>query len=270
MFGSSQTLKDQFLKTPNCQKEWLSISKSFENKRDFPHCLGSLDGKNIRIECPKMPGTYYYNYKDFYSIILLAICDSNYCFTLFDLGQYLSNNECGVLANSTMGEMMENDKLGIPAPSKLISSSFDPLPYFFVGHEIFPLKTWLMRPLPGKLDENQQIFNYRLSRARVTIENTFGMLATRWRIFYTPIRASVENVEKYTLACLGLHNYLCLTNNATYCPFGFVDSLDSGGKLKQGEWRTLKVDKRSLLSISRVQGSRYGEDAIGMRNALIE
>ena len=53
-----QTLKDQFLKTPNCQKEWLSISKGFEDKWNFPHCLGSLDGKYTYIECLKMSGTY--------------------------------------------------------------------------------------------------------------------------------------------------------------------------------------------------------------------
>ena len=116
-----------------------------------------------------MSGTCYNNYKGFCSIILLAICDSNYCLMLFDLDQYESSNDCDVLAYSAMGEMMENDKLGTPAPSKLRSCSFDPLPYFFVVDEIFPLKTWLMRPLPGKLDNNQQIFNRRLSRARLTI-----------------------------------------------------------------------------------------------------
>ena len=92
-----------------------------------------------------------------------------------------------------------------------------------------------MRPLPGKLDGNQRIFNYRLSRARLATENTFGILAARWRIFYTPIRASEENVEKCILACLARHNYLRLTDNATYFPFGFVDSFDSSGKLKQRE-----------------------------------
>ena len=39
-----QTLKDQFLKTPNCQKEWLSTSEGFEDKWNFPHCLSFLDG----------------------------------------------------------------------------------------------------------------------------------------------------------------------------------------------------------------------------------
>ena len=164
----------------------------------------------MHIVCPKMSGTYYNNYKDFCSIILLAICDSNYCSMLFDLSQYGSNNGCGELANSAMGELMENDKLGIPAQSKLRSCSFDPFAVFcfffsfFVGHEIFPLNIWLMRPLPGYLHDNQ---HYKLSRACLTIENTFELLAVRWRIFYSSVRASVENVDKYALACLVFHNY---------------------------------------------------------------
>ena len=78
----------------------------------------------------------------------MAICDSNYCFTLFDLGQYGSNNDSDVLANSKMKEMIEENRLDIPPPSIYKSCDFDPLPCFFVRDEIFPLKTWLMRPYP--------------------------------------------------------------------------------------------------------------------------
>ena len=106
-----------------------------------------------------MTGTYYFNYKGFYSIVVLAIWDSNYCFTLFDLGQYWSNNDSGVLANSKMKGMIEENRLNIPPPSTYKSCDFDPLPYFFVGDEIFPLKTLLVRPYPGKLDKEQMIFN---------------------------------------------------------------------------------------------------------------
>ena len=42
--------------------------------------------------------------------------------------------------------------------------------------------------------------------------NAFGILVPRWRIFLTPIRASVDDVEKYVLAFLALHNYLRDTN----------------------------------------------------------
>ena len=69
---------------------------------------------------------------------------------------------------------------------------------------------------------------------RVT-ENAFGILAARWRIFQKSIRATVENVERYSLACLALHIHLRLTENACYCPAGFIGSESSIGKIMPGD-----------------------------------
>ena len=54
-------LKDPFLKTPNSKEKWLTIAKCFEETWNFPHCIGAIDGKHIRIEYLKMSGSYYYN-----------------------------------------------------------------------------------------------------------------------------------------------------------------------------------------------------------------
>ena len=125
-----------------------------------------------------------------------------------------------------------------------------------------------MRPYPGTLDMKQSIFNYRLSRAWITIENAFGILCACWRIFYTPIHAKVENVENFVLACLSLHNYLRLTDNASYCPSGFTDSYDDTGNLQEGKWRKLAVGNGGMLPISHVKGFRYSNNAVEMRNSL--
>ena len=85
-----------------------------------------------------------------------------------------------------------------------------------------------MRPYPSQLREEKMIFNYKLSRAFLTIDNTFGILVARWRIFRGPIRASRENI-RYVMAAICLHNYLKQTDSARYCPAGFVDSFDGTG-----------------------------------------
>jgi len=50
------------------------------------------------------------------------------------------------------------------------------LSYCFVGDEAFPLKQWMLRPDPGRglQSFSRKVYNYRLSRARRTIENAFG------------------------------------------------------------------------------------------------
>ena len=52
--------------------------------------------------CPRLTRILYHNYKDLFRMVLLAICDPGYCFTLFDFGSYGSNNDSDVLANSAM------------------------------------------------------------------------------------------------------------------------------------------------------------------------
>ena len=135
---------------------------------------------NIRIQCPKQSGTLFYNYKGLFSFVLLAICNARYCFTLFDVGQYGSNNDAGVLANSSIGKKIKAGEMNIPPLRDLEGCSFDALPYYLVGDEIFPLKTWLMRSYPGQLSEEERILHYRLSHAKRVIENTFRILAARW------------------------------------------------------------------------------------------
>ena len=66
---------------------------------------------------------------------------------------------------------------------------------------------------------------------------------------------------------LALHNYLRLTDNATYTPKGFVDSEDSTGNVTVGKWRK-NVDVYGLVNLPNVRGSRHSEDDLSMRDAL--
>ena len=56
-----EVLKDAYLSVPKTKDDWLKISQDFEEKWNMPHTVGCIDGKHIRIECPKLTGTQYHN-----------------------------------------------------------------------------------------------------------------------------------------------------------------------------------------------------------------
>ena len=260
-------LNKAYLSAPSKTEEWIKIAKGFEEEWNFPHCLGAIDGKHIMMECPINGGSAFYNYKGFHSIVLLAVCDANYCFTFVDIGAYGGTNDASVFSNTSFGEAFDKQstELNIPRQSKFGQQI---LPYVLVGDDIFPLKNWLMKPYPGRnLNEPERIYNYRLSRARRTIENTFGILAAKWRIFRRPIKAvNIQLVDSVTKAAVCLHNYLRLTENAKYLPTGFVDCESDDGTIIPGDWRTITGNDNGLVHIERIGGNRHTFEAGHVRN----
>lgn len=117
--------------------------------------------------------------------------------------------------------------------------------------------------------EEQRIYNHRLSRARRTIENAFGIMSAKWRIFRKPIKANVDLVNKITKASVCLHNYLRLTENATYTPAGFLDSEASSGNILLGDWRNIANDGNGGVdALNHVGGNRYTVEAGEVREAF--
>ena len=68
-----KVLSPIYLRSPSTEQEWKQISNDFEEIWNLPHCIGAIDGKHIAIECPKKTGSKYFNYKGFFSLVLLAI-----------------------------------------------------------------------------------------------------------------------------------------------------------------------------------------------------
>ena len=266
-------LHNDMIETPTNPHEWELIAKTYNDLWQFPHCIGAIDGKHICIQAPRCSGSQYHNYKGAFSIVLMAMCDAKYCFTMVDIGAYGRESDGGVFSQSIFGSRLENDTLGIPTPSALPSSEVV-APYVIVGDAAFPLKSYLMKPYPGRnLSDAREIFNYRLSRARRVIENTFGILATRWRIFRRAIVAKPENVERFTKAACVLHNFLQKADNElqvgerSYCPPGFTDTYDNDGQLIEGQWRT-EVSK--LESVQNLCGNRSSRSACDVRDAFAD
>ena len=175
---------------------------------EFPNCIGALDGQHIRLKTPKKSGSLFYNYKSFFSIVLLALVNSNYKFIYSDVGSNGRASDVGVYRNSSLSRAPEEGFLDIPTGRQLVSDT-NAAPMTLVADYAFPLKPYIMKPYPGRgLDRHRRIFNYRLSRARRVVENAFGILANRFRLLYTVIALSPAKAELAVLAACVLHNYL--------------------------------------------------------------
>ena len=75
------------------------------------------------------------------------------------------------------------------------------------------------------------------------IENSFGVLTARWRLFSHPINSDIENCEAFIKAAFALHNYLQIEKSGfedeskQYIPSDFVDRDDPNGEVIPGTWR---------------------------------
>ncbi|XP_021709698.1 protein ALP1-like [Aedes aegypti] len=251
------------------ESRWNDYSREFYEMWNFPHCCGAIDGKHVAIQCPPNSGSLYYNYKHFHSINLLGVCDAKYNFIAVDIGGYGGNSDGGIFAYSEFGRRLVNNMLNFPNPCELPGSN-EILPHFVVGDAAFPLKNNLLRPYPGiNLSVVQETFNKRLSRARRTIENSFGILVARWRILKNTLFMLPDSAEKIVKACVILHNFVKRHSATEYCPPGFVDHVDNDGNIiEPGEWRTLVDPLRSIPAASIHRGNNAGRSAFQNRDIL--
>ena len=68
----------------------------FYRRTQFPNCIGAVAGKHVRIKIPADSGSLFYNYKHFFSILLLALVDANYCFIVVDVGAVGKSSDSNV------------------------------------------------------------------------------------------------------------------------------------------------------------------------------
>nr|XP_034319421.1 putative nuclease HARBI1 [Crassostrea gigas] len=195
---------------PTNQEEWREVAQKFGERWNFYHTCGALDGKHVAIRNPCRSGTLYYNYKGFFSIILLALVDANYKF---------------LWAHVDPEPLPHDDR---------------PTPYFLIGDDAFPLRSWMMKPYSNRnMNNKERIFNYRLSRARRVVENTFGILAHRWRCMLGTMQQDPDRVKLIVMAAICPHNlmrlrYPGLQNND-------LDQVDEAGNYIPGAWRNDRV-----------------------------
>ena len=226
---------EEYMSLPDSNEKWLSVAKKFEEKWQFPNCVGAIDGKHVPLInlFNINNGSTYVNYKSFFSIALLALVDDDYKFLYVSVGCQGRISDGGVFQNSELYHLLVNGEINLPDSRQLpdlssLNDSFlvesnreSEVPYIIVADDAFPLSTYCMKPYSSqKLSDSKRIFGYRLSRARCTTENAFGILSNRFRVLSSRMDLQTNNATKNS-----------------YSPSGLADEVEENGNIRRGEWR---------------------------------
>lgn len=144
----------------------------------------------------------------------------------------------GIFNKSSLKKAIEENLLDIPEDAVNL------------GDEALTLTSYLMKPYASLniLTKKQKIYNYRHCRARRIVENAFGILARRFRLFRRPIPLAPTTVVKITKAACSLHNFIRMSGLNQ--DFKSIDIEDlENGCIIPGDWRN-EPESTGLVAIA--------------------
>ena len=207
----------------------------------------------------------FFNYKKFHSIILMAVADANYKFLYVDVGAEGSAGDGGTWNKCSLREALETHRVGFPEDSPLPDGDDTPVPFHLVGDDAFALSMYIMKPYSHRSQlHHEKVYSYRVSRARRVIENAFGLLATRMRVFGTTMQLQPSVVKVVTMCACVIHNLIL--DRYPHLPQE-VDNEDADHNVIPGTWRQEQVILEGLYN---ARGQNPSRQAKAVRDYLAQ
>ena len=138
-----QVLMSAYMSVPTKEDDWLQICNETFERWNFPNCFAAADGKHIAITKPINSGSMYYNYKGFFSIILLAMIDYDYKFLAIDVGCQGRIGDGGVFRNSCLYPAFKNNEVNL-AKARALPNTADNIEWITCRPQKCRLYLWLM------------------------------------------------------------------------------------------------------------------------------
>ena len=218
------TAPELAIKLPSGKKEWDSVNASFRAKSTNEIISGAslaVDGFFQRTNMPTKKEVqnvtaYYSGHYEHYGVNCQAAVKPNLEFGFFGV--------CGP------GNM--NDQISFPLCTALVQA-MNSLPEgrYFVGDAAYTLTEKMLIPFTGtgRLEPNQDAFNYYLSQVRIRVEMAFGRLVNKFRILNGKVEGPLSRVADILTACARLHNFIIRQDGLVDIPD--IDVEDEMGRM---------------------------------------
>ena len=127
----------------------------------FPSSWGTR-WETYRLKKPKKSGSEYYNYKGFFSLVVLALVEAEYRFFWVDVWSSGSSSDAQIFNCSEVRDKVKDGTSGLPTPKPLGEGGPD-LHCFLLADNPFALMPWMVKPYSRRQRiREERITNYRI------------------------------------------------------------------------------------------------------------
>ena len=221
---------------PRNREEVAKIKNDFYMVAGFPRIVGCVDGSHIPLIAPSQDEFVYVNRKGFHSLNIQAVCNSNLVFQDVVARWPGSHHDSFIMDMSSLSSRFGNGDF---------ENSW------LLGDSGYSLKPWLMTPYAWPASDVERKYNLLHRKTRRLIEQSFGVLKSRWRILdhtggslcYSP-----DKVSKIAITCCVLHN-ICRRNGTPIIgQDSLIPSLDVGDDAMGLEENVSGIIKRRSIA----------------------
>ena len=133
---------------------------TFGEEWQFPYAFAAVDGSHLPIKCPNggaQAMKQYFNFKGFYSIVLMVLVDAEHRLIWASLGAPGNTHDSTLLQSTDLWKRIVGEEM---IPSEVQQVEDVEIPPLILGDGTFPLRTFMMKP-HGKaiLPDDKRYFN---------------------------------------------------------------------------------------------------------------
>ena len=155
-------------------------------------CVGALNGwlctikTPLSIEIDNVRACFSGHYQT-YGLHVQAVCDHLCRFTYIGVLAPNGSSDLRAYSLSSLEDIVQH----------LIPG------YYFVSDNAYVCTENLLTPYSGrdKLDPAKDLFNFHLSQLHIRVEQSFGMLVNKWRVFKKPMQVKLRAVLNEVVRC---------------------------------------------------------------------
>ena len=143
----------------------------------------------------------------------------------------------------------------IPKCEEVIADGEFTVPVSILADPAYPLLPFVIKNyLKGGKDDHENLFSYKISSARIVIENAFRRLKCRFRCLNRAMNVNVKELPNLIMSCFVLHNFCEFRNKKL--PNGYLQNARVEVKILQRDCQRTKyrnvVNASSAMEVRRV------------------